>query len=67
MCPKRRSTILIRTLYLLALLTDNTYVVKHIMADPSDNILLAAALEVQADYVVSLDRRLVAKKHYHGV
>jgi predicted nucleic acid-binding protein len=58
---------LIRALYLQALLTDNTYVVKQITADPSDNIFLEAALEGQADYVVSLDRHLLAQKHYHGI
>lgn len=58
---------LIRVLYLQALLTDNTYVVRQIEVDPADNIFLEAALEGRADYIVSLDRHLLGQKHYHGV
>src|SRR3989304_4015222 len=58
---------LIRVFHLQAILTDNTYVVHGISADPSGNILLEAAMEGQADYVVSLDRHLLAQKYYQGV
>lgn len=35
--------------------------------DPDDNMFLAAAYEVKADYLVSLDRQhLLPLKHYHG-
>lgn len=35
--------------------------------DPDDNMLLAAAYEGHADYLVSLDRKhLLPLKHYHG-
>lgn len=35
--------------------------------DPDDNIFLAAAYEVKADYLVSLDKEhLLPLKHYHG-
>jgi putative PIN family toxin of toxin-antitoxin system len=50
-----------------ALVTDNTYIVNAVMADPDDNIFLAAAMEGQADYLVSLDRHLLSIKYYQGV
>lgn len=35
--------------------------------DPDDNIFLAAAYEVSADYLVSLDKQhILPLKHYHG-
>lgn len=35
--------------------------------DPDDNIFLAAAYEVSADYLVSLDKKhILPLKHYHG-
>ena len=58
---------LVRVFHLQAILTDNTYIVHGILADPSDNLLLAASMEGQADYVVSLDRHVLAQKYYRGV
>jgi putative PIN family toxin of toxin-antitoxin system len=57
----------VAALHLLALVTDNLYVVRRIEQDPSDDIFLAAALEGQADYIVTLDRHLLSLKQYHGV
>jgi uncharacterized protein len=56
----------IAALHTNALLTDNSYIVYRITEDPSDNVFLAAALEGQAQYVVSLDRHLLSVKYYHG-
>ena len=51
----------------LALVTDNTYVVNKVIADPDDDIFLATAMEGQANYLVSLDRHLLSLKYYQGV
>ena len=58
---------LVAALHLLALVTDNLYVVRRVEQDPSDDVFLAAALEGQADYIVTLDRHLLSLKQYHGV
>lgn len=34
--------------------------------DPDDNKFLAAAYEVKADYLVSVDKHLLSVKYYHG-
>ncbi len=35
--------------------------------DPNDNMFLAAAYEVSADYLISLDKKhILLLKHYHG-
>jgi len=57
----------VAALHLLALVTDNLYVVRHIVQDPSDDVFLAAALEGRADYIVTLDRHLLSIKQYHGI
>jgi putative PIN family toxin of toxin-antitoxin system len=57
----------VAALHLLALVTDNLYVVRHVAQDPSDDVFLAAALEGQADYIVTLDRHLVSLEQYHGI
>jgi putative PIN family toxin of toxin-antitoxin system len=57
----------VAALHLLALMTDNLYVVRRVEQDPSDDVFLAAALEGQADYIVTLDRHLLSLKQYHGV
>ena len=57
---------LMRVFHLQAILTDNTYIVRKIQADPTDNIFLAAAMEWKADYLVSLDRHLLSQKYYQG-
>jgi putative PIN family toxin of toxin-antitoxin system len=57
----------VAALHLLALVTDNLYVIRYVEQDPSDDVFLAAALEGQADYIVTLDRHLLSLKQYHGV
>ena len=58
---------LVTALHLQALVTDNLYIVRRIEADPSDDIFLAAALEGQANYIVSLDKHLLQLGWYHGI
>ena len=57
----------VAALHLLALVTDNLYVVRRVAQDPSDDVFLAAALEGRADYIVTLDRHLLSLKQYHSV
>jgi putative PIN family toxin of toxin-antitoxin system len=57
----------VTAIHLQALVTDNLYVVRHIEEDPSDDVFLAAALEGQADYIVTLDGHLLRVELYHGV
>ena len=57
----------VTAIHLQALVTDNLYIVRHIQEDPSDDMFLAAALEGQADYIVTLDRHLLRVGLYHGV
>lgn len=57
----------VTAIHLQALVTDNLYVVRHIQEDPSDDMFLAAGLEGQADYIVTLDRHLLGVGQYHGV
>lgn len=57
----------VAALHLLALVTDNLYVVRRVAQDPSDDVFLAAALEGRADYIVTLDQHLLSLKQYHGI
>jgi uncharacterized protein len=41
--------------------------VNHIQQDPSDNVILACAVEGFADYVVSGDHHLTDLKSFHGI
>lgn len=50
-----------------AILTQELYEVWRVHEDETDNMFLAAALEVYADYLVSEDKHLRAIKYYHGV
>lgn len=50
-----------------AILTQELYEVWRVDEDETDNMFLAAALEVYADYVVSEDKHLRSIKYYHGV
>ncbi len=50
-----------------ALITDNAYIIQAVRGDPDDDVFLAAALEGQANYLVSLDRHLLSLKYYQGV
>jgi len=57
----------VAAVHLVALVTDNLYIVRHVAQDPSDDVFLAAALEGRANYIVTLDRHLLNIKQYHGV
>jgi uncharacterized protein len=57
----------IKSLQRLALITDNTYIVEAVKADPDDDIFLATAMEGRANYLVSLDRHLLSLKYYQGI
>lgn len=46
---------------------EGLYEVEYVQADPDDNIILACALEADADYLVSEDHHLRELKYYHGV
>jgi putative PIN family toxin of toxin-antitoxin system len=50
-----------------AILTQDLYVTDRLTADPTDNKFLAAALEGQADYIVSRDPHLLTLKHFHTI
>jgi predicted nucleic acid-binding protein len=58
----------VRVVGLLALQLPGNYAVYRLdHVDPKDNMLLAAALEGSADYLVSLDaRHVLPLKHYKG-
>ena len=57
----------VTAIHLQALVTDNLYIVRHIQDDPSDDMFLAAALEGQAEYIVTLDRHLLRVGPYNGI
>ena len=57
----------VTAIHLQALVTDSLYIIRHIQEDPSDDIFLAAALEGQAHYIITLDRHLLHVGRYHGV
>jgi putative PIN family toxin of toxin-antitoxin system len=58
---------LVEVIALVALHIPGSYQATRLNAiDPEDNMFLAAAVEAQADYLVSLDRHLLHLKHYHG-
>jgi putative PIN family toxin of toxin-antitoxin system len=54
-----------RLVFRKAILTQDLYVTDRLTADPTDNKFLAAALEGQADYIVSRDPHLLNLKHFH--
>ena len=39
----------------------------HVLRDPNDDIILACALEYQADYLVSLDKDFTDMVSYEGI
>ena len=53
--------------YRKAILTQDLYVTDRLTMDPTDNKFLAAALEGQADYIVSRDPHLLTLKHFHTI
>lgn len=41
--------------------------VQVISADPDDDLVVSAALETQAHYIITGDRHLLDLGHYHGI
>lgn len=56
-----------RLVFRKALLTQDLYTTDRLTADPTDNKFLAAALEGQADFIVSRDPHLLNLKHFHTI
>lgn len=56
-----------RLIFRKAVITKDLYSIDRITKDPSDNMFLACALEVKANYIVSGDKHLREIKHFHGV
>lgn len=56
-----------RLIFRKAIIAKDIYKIESIVDDPTDNKLLAAALEAQADYIVSRDPHLRNLKHYYGI
>lgn len=50
-----------------ALVVPGRYQVQRIERDPTDDMFLAAALEGQADFIVSRDPHLLNLKHFHAI
>lgn len=50
-----------------AIITKDLYSTDRITDDPSDNIILACAMEAKADFIVSRDPHLRNLKHFHGI
>jgi uncharacterized protein len=50
-----------------ALVVPGRYQVQRVERDPTDDMFLAAALEGQADYIVSRDPHLLNLKHFHTI
>ncbi len=49
------------------IIVPGSFVPDHIQSDPSDNEILACALEGQADYIVSGDHHLTDLKSFQGI
>ena len=56
-----------RLIFRKAIITKDIYKTDKIADDPSDNKLLACALEGRADYIVSRDPHLRNLKQFHGI
>jgi predicted nucleic acid-binding protein len=50
----------------ITLITKGLYTVNKIADDPDDNVLLACAVEAEADFIVSGDRHLLKEKEFQG-
>jgi putative PIN family toxin of toxin-antitoxin system len=53
--------------YRKAIMTQDLYTTDRLTTDPTDNKFLAAALEGQAEYIVSRDPHLLNLKHFHTI
>jgi len=58
---------LFRLVFRKAIITQDLYTTDRLTTDPTDNKFLAAALEGQADYIVSRDPHLLNLKHFHTI
>ncbi len=56
-----------RLIFRKAVITKDLYKTDRITDDPSDNTLLACALEAKADFIVSRDPHLRDLKQFHGI
>jgi uncharacterized protein len=56
-----------RLVFRKAVLTQDLYATDRLATDPTDNKFLAAALEGQADFIVSWDPHLLDLKHFHTI
>ena len=56
-----------RLVFRKAIVTQDLYTTDRLTVDPTDNKFLAAALEGQADYIVSRDPHLLNLKHFHTI
>jgi uncharacterized protein len=57
----------LRKIVKATIMTPGNLSVDHIQSDPSDNNILACALEGQADYIISGDHHLTDLKSFHGI
>ena len=56
-----------RLVFRKAIFTKELYSVDRITDDPSDNMILACAMEAKADFIVSRDPHLRNLKQFHGI
>jgi putative PIN family toxin of toxin-antitoxin system len=56
-----------RLIFRKAILTKGLYSIDRITDDPSDNMLLACAMEAKADFIVSRDPHLRNLKQFQGI
>lgn len=65
--PQARLRRFVQMVFRKAIVTQDLYTTDRLTVDPTDNKFLAAALEGQADYVVSRDPHLLNLKHFHAI
>ncbi len=65
--PQARLRRFVQMVFRKAILTQDLYTTDRLTVDPTDNKFLAAALEGQADYIVSRDPHLLNLKHFHTI
>lgn len=56
-----------RLIFRKAIITKDLYLVDRITDDPSDNMLLACAMEANADFIISRDPHLRNLKQFQGI
>jgi putative PIN family toxin of toxin-antitoxin system len=65
--PQARLRRFVQMVFRKAIVTHDLYPIDRLTVDPTDNKFLAAALEGQADYIVSRDPHLLNLKHFHTI